>query len=54
MKGQSGADSLQLIGLVLIVIGIIFSGEDQVLGYVCMGAGVVLQVVSLVVRRRRR
>lgn len=54
MKGQNGEDSLQVIGIVLIVIGIIFSGEDQVLGYVCMGAGVVLQFVSLVVRRMRR
>ena len=54
MEGQNSADIVQLIGLVLIVLGIIFSGEDQVLGYICMGVGVILQVVSLVVRRRRR
>ena len=54
MEGQSGADSLQIVGMALIVLGIIFSGDDKILGYVFMGAGVVIQVVSLIVRRRRR
>ncbi len=54
MNGQNAANNLQVIGIALVALGIIFSGEDQVLGYVFYGAAVAIQVVSLVLRRRKR
>jgi len=53
MKGQNTADVLQTLGAGLVVLGIIFS-ENSLVSYTFMGAGVVLQIVSLIIRRRTR
>jgi len=56
MKGQNTADVLQILGAVFVVFGIIFiaTGAGRLISYTLIGAGAVLPIVSLVVRRRRQ
>ena len=49
--GYKEDDALQTFGLTLVILGIVF-GEDQLIGYSLIGAGVLLSVVSLIIRRR--
>ena len=56
MKVQNTADALQILGAVFVVFGIIFIaiGAGRLMSYAFIGAGAVLPIISLVVRRRRR
>ena len=56
MKDLGTADVLQILGPVLVVFGIIFiaAGAGRLISYAFIGAGAVLPIVSLVVRRRRQ
>jgi hypothetical protein len=44
------SDSLQSIGITLVVLGIIFS-ESRVIGYSFIGVGVLLGIISLIIRK---
>lgn len=46
-------DQLQALGMTLVVLGIIFGISDRLIGYSFLGVGVLLGVVSMVVRGRR-
>ncbi len=56
MKGQNTADVVQILGGALVVLGIILIAIDagRLISYSVIGAAAVLQIVSLVVRRRGR
>ena len=51
-KGFSGDDTLQALGMTLVILGIVF-GDDRLVGYSFIGVGVLLSAVSLVIRRRQ-
>jgi len=44
------SDSLQSIGTTLVVLGIIFS-ESRLIGYSFIGVGVLLGIISLIIRK---
>lgn len=52
MKGQNTFNTLLYLGVVLSVLGIIFISILGRTGYIFIGAGVVLMIVSWVVKRR--
>lgn len=52
-RGFKEDDVLQTLGATLVVLGIVF-GDDRLVGYSFMGAGVLLSIISLVIRRRPR
>ena len=43
---HQNADSLQTLGTTLVVIGIVF-GTDRLVGYILIGVGVAMSIVSL-------
>lgn len=45
-------DQLQALGTTLVVLGIVF-GDDRFIGYSFIGGGVVLSILSVILRRRR-
>ena len=52
--GAQAKDGLQALSVSLVALGIIF-GEDRLIGYTFIGAGVVLAIAwSLMARWRRR
>ena len=46
------SDTLQSLGILLVVLGIIFA-EDRLITYSFMGAGIILSVISLIMRRKK-
>jgi sugar phosphate permease len=44
------SDSLQSFGIILIVLGIVFN-ENPVVGYSFIGAGILLAIISLIIRK---
>jgi hypothetical protein len=49
MKSQE----LVTFGSTLVILGIIFGGEDPLIGYSFIGAGVLLSVISLITRNKK-
>jgi len=51
-----GMKSQELItfGSTLVILGIIFGGEDPFIGYSFIGAGVLLSVISLITRNKKK
>ena len=49
-KKWSISDTLQSIGTTLVVLGIIF-GDSRVVGYSFIGVGVLLGIISLIIRK---
>ncbi len=47
------SDTLQSISIPLVVLGIIFS-ENRVVGYLFIGVGVLLAIISLILRKISR
>ena len=54
MNDQSTANILQIIGAGLGAVGIIFIAIVGRMGYIVIGVAVVLQIVSLFIRRSKR
>jgi hypothetical protein len=50
MKSQE----LVTLGSTLVVLGIIFGGEDRLIGYSFIGVGVLLSIISMIKSRRKR
>jgi len=50
-KQYKKPSNLAILGMSLVVLGIIF-GDDRLIGYSFMGAGVVLSVIDIVRNRR--
>jgi hypothetical protein len=50
MKSQE----LITLGSTLVVLGMIFGGEDRLIAYSFIGLGVLLSVISMIKSRRRR
>jgi hypothetical protein len=50
MKSQE----LITLGSTLVVLGIIFGGEDRLIGYSFIGVGVLLSITSMIKSRRGR
>lgn len=46
-------DSLQSLALVLVVFGILFGSEDDLISYAFFGAAIILSVISLIMRRNK-
>ena len=49
-KKWSISDTLQSIGTTLVILGIIF-GDSRVVGYSFIGVGVLLGIISLIIRK---
>jgi membrane-bound ClpP family serine protease len=49
------SDTLQSLGMLLVILGIIFISvfEDRLITYSFMGAGIILSVISLIMRRKK-
>jgi LPXTG-motif cell wall-anchored protein len=50
---MEASNRLQPLSISLVILGIIF-GEDSLIGYSFIGAGVVLTISSSLIARRRR
>jgi hypothetical protein len=46
------SDVLQSLGILLVVIGITFA-DDRLISYSFMGAGIILSIISLIMRRTK-
>jgi len=54
-KRWTTSDTLQSIGIALVVLGIIFSTtENRVIIYLFIGVGVLLGIISLIIRKISR
>ena len=51
-KGCRKDDAPQSMGITLVILGIVF-GEDPLIGHSFIGAGILLSVASLFIRRRQ-
>lgn len=50
-RGFSEENAVQTLGISLVILGIIF-GEDRLIGYSFIGAGVLLSIASLFMKKR--
>jgi len=53
-KPQKPPSQLAMLGMSLVLLGIIFGGDNWLIGYSFLGAGVILSVIDIIKNRKTK